>query len=906
MALRWRTEVVVLTVLLFFAHWELGQTKKELLILNDPCEEGMETLNNVPRKHGCTDTCVASGDPHINTFDCVKFEYHGVCSYTLVKNCDDGLENFEIIGEFHRLAYHHRLSVIKKMLITCQGMNIELDGAFGVTIDGTKMTTDTFVLPCATINRYCNAVVVTMSNGITIYWSRPFRAVIEIAPEVTETLSGILCGLCGNNNGIRYDDLATPDKSLVSNAVDFGDSWRTDMDCNLCHDCENAICQNNHDNLKEAEFLCGIFNNETIPCGVYDEEKLFEECVNNLCATLPEIDKVCHLINSYIETCVANEIEIRLHLNGLCKDGCHSNQIFIPYGGSWTRPDCSEECKCQNNTGITCEKIQCHAFATCVPDSEGSASCVCNVPQYSGDGRFSCIAFWSDWCAWGACSVTCDNGMKYRSRACSVDDACTGPSDDASTCTLPACPSWSDWSAWGACSVTCDNGMKYRNRTCSVDGACTGLPDDASTCILAACPSWSDWSAWGACSATCDNGMKYRSRTCSVDDECTGPSDDASTCILPACPSWSDWGAWGACSATCDNGMKYRSRTCSINGACTGPSDDASTCNLQACPSWSSWGAWSPCSKSCGGGTRNRYRTCTGVGSCPGSSSSSGSCNTNYCPYWGSWGPWGSCSVECGGGYRRRYRTCYGGSCIGSTSQDSSCNTDECAGCFASNSMVRIKTVDNGEDVITSKRLADLKIGESVESYDPDTKSVTFSEVYFITHQHDNYNSSLIKLVFGFEGEKELSLSLHPKHLVYACINKSPCDQPPSDPVTAESVSIGDALWIRNSNDQFIRMAVQEFDYFHYNVRHPMTFNHFIVVDGALASVHMHDENLYRKLTAPLRFVYNVQPSLVDTGLVNQLVSMWDMVEQSFLFKGSPDIGGITSLKNVYGMLVIQ
>ena len=63
-----------------------------------------------------TGICEAAGDPHFNTFDCVRFEYHGKCKYTLVKNCGHDLESFEIIGEFSRLSYRKQ-SVIMKLLI---------------------------------------------------------------------------------------------------------------------------------------------------------------------------------------------------------------------------------------------------------------------------------------------------------------------------------------------------------------------------------------------------------------------------------------------------------------------------------------------------------------------------------------------------------------------------------------------------------------------------------------------------------------------------------------------------------------------------------------------------------------------------------------------------------------------
>ena len=59
-----------------------------------------------------------------------------------------------------------------------------------------------------------NLQEVKLNNGINIYWSRPYRAVIHLTDDTL--LAGKLCGLCGNDNKIRYDDFTTPDNNLVS------------------------------------------------------------------------------------------------------------------------------------------------------------------------------------------------------------------------------------------------------------------------------------------------------------------------------------------------------------------------------------------------------------------------------------------------------------------------------------------------------------------------------------------------------------------------------------------------------------------------------------------------------------------------------------------------------------------
>ena len=223
--------------------------------------------------------------------------------------------------------------------------------------------------------------------------------------------------------------------------------------------------------------------------------------------------------------------------------------------------------------------------------------------------------------------------------------------------------------------------------------------------------------------------------------------------------------------------------------------------------------------------------------------------------------------------------------------------------CFAADSIVRVK-IPTKHDANTERRRVDqLKVGDHVESFDPETKSVVFSEVYFISHEEETGNSSLLrKLVVGFDNGKELSLRLDSKHLVYACQSEqntktntglvaASCRYPPMNPVTADSVKVGDIVWMRNSGGEFLPRPVIDIGEYWSGIRHPMTLNHYIVVDDVLASVHMYDEELYRQITAPLRFLYGINPSFTDSAVVKKMVQMWDDVEEN-LFENSTDPKG--------------
>ena len=215
---------------------------------------------------------------------------------------------------------------------------------------------------------------------------------------------------------------------------------------------------------------------------------------------------------------------------------------------------------------------------------------------------------------------------------------------------------------------------------------------------------------------------------------------------------------------------------------------------------------------------------------------------------------------------------------------------NDTGGCFASNSIVRVKTGSRDTQVLT-KTLGELNVGDFVESYDPSTDSAIYSEVYFIAHQETFTNfTRLLKLIYSFSNGTESSIRLHAKHLVYACVNNSAvdsgkrtCVRPPLYPVTAESVEVGDVLWVRNASGKFSPTSIVEIREIRYSVRNPVTLNHHIVVDGVLSSVYVYNERLYRLVTTPLRVLYRINPEINNTWLVNKLVIMWDVVENYLL-----------------------
>ncbi|XP_065181024.1 uncharacterized protein LOC135811715 [Sycon ciliatum] len=229
----------------------------------------------------------------------------------------------------------------------------------------------------------------------------------------------------------------------------------------------------------------------------------------------------------------------------------------------------------------------------------------------------------SDWTAFTACSTTCGQGVRTRSRQCMdmMPDPCGNATIlEGIPCHTSPCPIDGGWSAWQAwqCGPGCGG---VRNRSCTEPPPFSGGADcmgDAievdssySSINCTACPvngSWTSWAPW-QCSATCGSGMaQLRTRSCSMPApmyggaRCEGDSLEVRmmACNVPStCPppppfngNWGQWSSWN-CSAPCGLGVRQRTRECNNpqprNGGmdCYGDGVERNTtesCIITACP----------------------------------------------------------------------------------------------------------------------------------------------------------------------------------------------------------------------------------------------------------------------------------------------------------------------------------
>lgn len=180
----------------------------------------------------------------------------------------------------------------------------------------------------------------------------------------------------------------------------------------------------------------------------------------------------------------------------------------------------------------------------------------CTLSDADGWVAFNLADFKSPSPTIGVCNgpTNCLNGGVCLSRTEMTDGSyvCACPLGYSGTkCqTAETQPAWSSWSSFSACSSTCGQGVRKRSRQC-LDASGKALvavavcgsesPDMFEACSSSVCPSWSAWQDWSVCNTTtsCGPGVRQRTRSCAnggkIGTDCLGNDVESTPCDSVSC-----------------------------------------------------------------------------------------------------------------------------------------------------------------------------------------------------------------------------------------------------------------------------------------------------------------------------------------------------------------------------------
>ncbi|XP_078275571.1 mucin-5AC-like [Rhinoraja longicauda] len=276
--------------------------------------------------NSCPKTCHVHGDGQYITFDGKRYMFDGNCEYILVEDhCNQREGTFQILIESVPCCENG---------VTCS-RNIKIlfaEVEFLLT-DGRVVRTDKSRQAQCRDNSYSFHTVglyliLSFSNGIIAIWDRHTRFSITLDPRWKNEV----CGLCGNFNDDVADDLKTKGNSLVTNAVKFGNSWKSSL---TCSDILNQTfpCDRNPYCLAWAQRRCSILKDVVFQnCHKkVDPVPYFDACVEEACA--------CDMEGKYLGFCTAVAVYA---------EACNKAGVCI----NWRTPDlCPVYCDYYNTPG---------------------------------------------------------------------------------------------------------------------------------------------------------------------------------------------------------------------------------------------------------------------------------------------------------------------------------------------------------------------------------------------------------------------------------------------------------------------------------------------------------------------------------------------------------------------------
>ncbi|KYO37475.1 hypothetical protein Y1Q_0015725 [Alligator mississippiensis] len=400
-----------------------------------PCGAGEEcrmergTLGCYSVRHS---ECTMAGSSHYLTFDGRTFDFQGSCTYTLARVCygNARLGNFSVVVQ-NQSPGDGRVALVGSVLVSVQGYTVIMEQGrrWTVTVDGELHT-----LPLVSdnnelwANQEGNNIIVQTASGLRVLYDTSSYVLVT----VPGTYQGHMCGLCGNFNDDKSDDLLLPDGTSARSVDEFGASWKVPSDGAACIDgCGERcpMCDDARTAPYRAEGSCGLIQAASGPFShchaLVSPAAYFGYCLYDLCAADGARETLCRSLQAYAAACQAAGAQIgtwrstsfcplscpsRSDYNlcthscrltcaslvslppctGKCFEGCQceagtlfdGEKCMLPEGcgcfhgrryiqslDTVLSANCSEACTCTNRAILLCESMACALGETCAMEN---------------------------------------------------------------------------------------------------------------------------------------------------------------------------------------------------------------------------------------------------------------------------------------------------------------------------------------------------------------------------------------------------------------------------------------------------------------------------------------------------------------------------------------------------------
>ncbi|KFW82285.1 Otogelin-like, partial [Manacus vitellinus] len=247
--------------------------------------------------------CKSWGQYHFETFDGIYYYFPGNCSYIFAKDCSTPEPQYTV--------WVHNSPHCYGSVYTCQrSVSLFFSNQEEIIISGHEVRKKgiRLMLPQtvgnAFLERLADYILVKTTFGFSLAWDGNSGIYIKL----TEDHKRKPCGLCGNFNGNKYDDLILQNSDYTEDIAEFANSWAVqssgDVTCVPTASDFLSPCSANGESTEDIFLKCQIFLQfPFLSCHEsIDPYSYIASCMNDLCR-VDDDETYCRAVTEYARAC---------------------------------------------------------------------------------------------------------------------------------------------------------------------------------------------------------------------------------------------------------------------------------------------------------------------------------------------------------------------------------------------------------------------------------------------------------------------------------------------------------------------------------------------------------------------------------------------------------------------------